>query len=141
MAANVTQLRRLDDIQRRASRIIGSNLPLDSLSHRRVISGLGLLHRMHKPESPELIRNMLPPRLRPERATRSNCMEHMLQPMAGRTVTGHWSLQQYDRSVLPAIVPVWNGLPADVIGTPATEDTKAFCKRAHRYILERNASR
>jgi len=97
-------------------------------------SGLGLVHRMHKPEQSEVLRSILPPRMCPTRSTRSSCGEHVLQPLAGRTPTGQWSLQQYDRSVLPAIVPVWNSLPPDIIGSPISEDTRAFCKRAHHYL-------
>jgi len=134
MTASETKLRRLDDIQSRASKIIGSSVRLDSLSHRRVVSGLGLIHRLHKPDQPEALRSLLPPRTPQTRATRSSSIAHTLQPLTGKTSTGHWSLQQFDRSALPAIVPVWNGLPPSVVGNPELESTKTFCKRAHRHL-------
>ena len=134
MSASVTQLRRLEDIQRRACKIIGSNHRLDSLEHRRLISGLGLLHRLHRPDQPQVLKSLLPPRACPSRTTRATGNTHALQPLAGRTSTGHWSLQQYDRSALPTVVPVWNSLPASIIGTPTLEDSKTFCRRVYHHL-------
>jgi hypothetical protein len=144
MSASETQLRRLDDIQLRAQKIIGPGAVLDTLSHRRLISGLGLVHRMHKPDQPAKLRTMLPPKMCPVRSTRSKMCpvrstrsssgDHALQPLAGRSTAGQWSIQQYDRSALPTIVPVWNSLPPNIIGYPEAEDAKTFCKRAHHHL-------
>ena len=135
MSASETHLRRLDDIQHRASRIIGPAAQLEPLSHQRLISGLGLLHRMHKPEQPQVLQSILPPKLSSARLTRSNCGEQALQPLAGRTRSGKWSLQQYDRSFLPAIIPVWNSLPQTVIGDPVTEKKPRHSARGHIITL------
>ena len=134
MSASETQLRRLDDIQHRAQRIIGPQVHLEPLAHRRLISALGLLYRMHKADQPEVLRSLLPPKVQVARSTRSTNASHALQPLAGRTGSGQWSLHQYDKSFLPAAIPVWNSLPSDVIGSPQTDDTKTFCMRAHRYL-------
>jgi len=134
MSASESQLRRLDDIQNRASKIIGMGVKLDTLAHRRIISALGFVHRMHKQSEPQLIRSLLPPKQVSSRSTRSNRGQHTLQPLRGRTVAGRWSLHQFDRSVLPTVVPIWNTLPPEVVGCPETEATKTFCQRVHQYI-------
>ena len=51
-----------------------------------------------------------------------------------RVVSGHWSLVQYGRSYMPAIIPVWNSLPDATVGHPTTSGIKAFCSRAHKYL-------
>jgi len=137
MSASETHLRSLDDIQKRASNIIGPSIHLDSLSHRRTVSGLGLLHRMHQREQPDALRALLPPKLCPARTTRSSHGTHRIKTLTGKTSGGQWSLQQYDRSALPAIIPVWNSLPSDIVGSPDSESTKAFVKRAHHHLIRR----
>ena len=137
MSASETHLRRLDHIQHRAENIIGPQRPgceLDSLAHRRLISGLGLLHRMQKEGEPELIRSQLPQYNKLHRSTRANAVAHSLKTPAGRTESGHWSLHQYDRSFLPATVPVWNSLPPQIVGNPSIDSTKTFCKCANRHL-------
>ena len=137
--SRLTQLRRLDEIQKRAVKIIGSGVGLDPLPHRRLVSSLCFLHRMHKPDQPELVQSLLPARMQSARNTRStSAAAHALRPLAGRTTTGLWSLQQYDRSYLPSAITAWNSRAPKVIGCPKTDSTKDFCRRAHHYLLSKH---
>ncbi len=134
MSACESDLRKLDEIQHRAEKIIRPSAPLESLHHRRMVSGLGLIHRLHQPEQSPVLKSMLPLHASQARFTRYNQSEHLLQPLVGKTRSGHWSLQQFDRSAIPTMIPMWNSLPPSVIGAPQSEDTKTFCKRVKRYL-------
>ena len=86
---------------------------------------------------PKLIRSLLPPKQVCEvsyRSTRSNLVQHTLRPLRGRTVAGCWSIHQFDRSVLPTVVPIWNSLSPEVVGFLEKEPTKTFCQCVHQYI-------
>ena len=139
MSASETQLRKLDDIQQRAQKIIKAppgTPSIDTLPHRRTVAGLGLVYKLHTKESPEQMRAMLPPLQRSARMTRSSqkMSTHALQGLTGRTQSGQWSLHQYDRSFLPATIPVWNSLPNEIVGQPHQDGTKKFCQKANRFL-------
>ena len=139
MSASTMHLKKLDDVQRRAVRIIKAppqELKIDPLSHRRTVAGLGLMYRLHTEGAPALLKTMLPPARVTSRSTRasSSLGSFALQGLTGRAESGHWSLAQHDRSFIPAMVPVWNSLPDAIVGHPTTTGTKAFCSRTHNFL-------
>ena len=77
MSAPPTHLGLLDNIQRKALKIIGvdqdtarTTLSIDSLSHRRHVAAATVLYKMHTPHCPRDLQDMLPPPKVRRRTTR-----------------------------------------------------------------------
>ena len=93
-------LKKLDDVQRRAVRIIKAtpqDLNIDPQQHRRTVAGLGLMYRLHTEEVPGLLKTMLPPSWILSRFTRESASfgNYAVQCLTGKTESGHWSLDSY----------------------------------------------
>merc|ERR1712208_54020 len=135
MSAPPTHLGLLDNIQRKALRIIGvdqdsATLSIDSLSHRRQVAATTVLYKMHTPHCPRDLQDMLPPRYTRRRNTR-RCTAtpvHALDLPGSNTRT-------LDRTFLHTAVRVWNSLPENVVAPVTDNGLQAFKRRVHRHLL------
>ena len=117
MSAPPTHLGLLDNIQRKALKIIGvdqdtasTTLSIDSLSHRRQVAAATILYKMHTPHCPRDLQDMLPPP-KVKRPTTRLCTampEHALSLPGSNTRT-------LDRTFLHTAVRVWSSLPEHVV--------------------------
>ena len=137
MSAPPTHLGLLDNIQRKALKIIGvdqdtasTTLSIDGLSHRRQVAAATVLYKMHNPYCPRDLQDMLPPPYVRRRTTRlcTAMPEHALSPPGSNTRT-------LDRTFLHTAVRVWNSLPEHVVDSITDNGLQAFKRRVHRHLL------
>ena len=137
MNASPTHLSQLDNIQKKALKIIGvdeatalSRLNISSLLHRRQVAAVTVLFKMQTSHCPEDLSALLPPPYIRRRATRSSVSmpDHALSLPVART-------RCLDRSFIHTAVPLWNSLPDTVVGNITTAGIQSFKCRAHKYLL------
>ena len=137
MSAPPTHLGLLDNIQRKALKIIGvdqdtarETLSIDSLCHRRQVAAATVLYKMHTPHCPKDLQEMLPPPKVRRRTTRlcTATPGHALEPPGSNTRT-------QDRTFLHTAVRVWNSLPVHVVNSITDNGLQAFKRRVHRHLL------
>jgi len=135
--ASPTILSQLDNIQRKALKIIGvdeisasTNMAIPSLHHRRLVAASTVLYKMQTNHSPTDLQAMLPPPYDRRRDTRCNTSipTHALTMPYAKTCT-------LDRSFIHTAVRVWNSLPDAVVGHIKDSGLQAFKCRVHRYLM------
>lgn len=111
------ELRQLDEIQHKALKLMGRSPAADNivaLEHRRVVSGLCVLHRIHNEEAPVAVRDLCPvkapPRTRPTRKS-SRVTANYFAPFSIRknNATDAWR-----SSFIPKFTAKWNELTKDI---------------------------
>jgi hypothetical protein len=131
-------LSKLDIIQRRACKIMGINqdvvadLNLQSLAHRRNISGLCQIHRMVSNVAPHGVCELLPCFRQPVRNSRCVMQSHHFQLNVPRSKTEH-----HMKSFVPCFSRCWNGLPNDCIynSDGGLKNLQSFKVAANRWFL------
>nr|CAH7721038.1 unnamed protein product [Callosobruchus chinensis] len=117
-AATPTTLAILDAVQRRAIRLIGDpdlTFHLQPLSHRRGVGDLSFFYRYSNGFCSSELTSIIPPLSKPSRCTRGTSSSHP------KAVVLHASrTERYDRTFVPRVSRVWNGLPGDVLIEPAS---------------------
>ena len=138
--ASPTILSQLDNIQKKALKIIGVNeatarsqLNITSLLHRRQVAAATVLYKMHTTNCPQDLAALLPTPYVQRRATRSSVSMpvHALSLPTARTLC-------LDRSFIHTAVPLWNSLPDDVVGNISEDGIQAFKCRVHRHLLSKS---
>jgi hypothetical protein len=115
-SAHQTELHKLDTIQRRACKLMGGNgdiipeLNVQSLSHRRKVSGLCQIHRMVSGTAPRNVRQMLPLFNEPNRYSRHVAQSHHFQFKISKSRTC-----SHQDSFIPQFTRCWNELSNDCI--------------------------
>ena len=140
MGAAPTTLKKLDTIQDKAARLIGTtSTNIQSLHHRRSVAAVCTIYKMHCRNSPKILRQHLPnPRPLPSRRTRAadTWEHHHLQvPLQA---THHPDLEIYRRSFTVAGSKSWNSLPTGIVGQPTASGLQRFKKAAHHHLLKGN---
>jgi hypothetical protein len=115
--AGSTALHRLDSVQRQAEKLIGLSLhlsqKLDSLSQRRGVSGVCLMHRLLHRTAPAAVLDLCPERARaPTRATRTTATKPIFFALPPANKPNFWT-----NSFVPYFSNVWNNL------TPALQES------------------
>ena len=137
VSASPTILSQLDNIQKKALRIIGidedtarSQLNMTSLHHRRQVAAATVLYKMHTRHCPQDLAALLPAPYVRRRATRSSVTlpDHALSLPAART-------HCLDRSFIHSTIPLWNSLPDSVVAVITDDGIQAFKCRVHRHLL------
>ena len=109
-------LQKMDAIQRKACRLIGTDqgvypaMNIQSLEHRRNVSGLCQLPRMVSGTSPVDVIDLLPPFVQPTKISHYVHQSHHLQLEIKRSRTTH-----YMNSFIPSMARLWNSLPNSCI--------------------------
>ena len=109
-------LQKMDAIQRKACRLIGTDqgvypaMNIQSLEHRRNVSGLCQLHRMVSGTAPVDVIDLLPPFVQPTKISRYVHQSHHLQLEIKRSRTTHFM-----NSFIPSMARLWNSLPNSCI--------------------------
>jgi hypothetical protein len=142
--AGSSALARLDSIQKQASKLFTDKgaADLSSLSHRRAVSGVCLMHRLLHSTAPAGVRDLCPSRsLRPTRSTRrSNTSKHFFTPPeVKRNTPKYWT-----NSFVPFFTDIWNTMSEEVqnisdlgLFKQAALDGKAdFGMKVHNFKLE-----
>ena len=137
IGASPTTLSLLDNIQKKAVKIIGvdekyahTKLNIASLHHRRQVAAVTALYKMHTNSCPQDLKSMLPPPYVRCRITRGSVSmpDHALAVPASRTRAG-------DRTFIQSATLVWNSLPGSVVGQISDQDTHLFKCRLNRHLL------
>ena len=137
MNASPTNLSQLDNIQKKALKVIGvdeatalTQLNITSLLHRRQVAAATVLYKMQTRHCPAELSALLPPPYSRRRATRFSVSlpEHALSLPAART-------RCLDRSFIHTAVPLWNSLPVSVVGNITEEGIQSFKCRVHGHLL------
>ena len=137
VSASPTILSQLDNIQKKALRIIGidedtarSQLNMTSLLHRRRVAAATEVYKMHTHHCPQDLAALLPAPYVRRRATRSSVTlpDHALSLPAART-------HCLDRSFINTTIPLWNSLPESVVAVITDDGIQAFKCRVHRHLL------
>ena len=137
MNATPTNLNLLDNIQRKALKVIGvdevfarSKLNIPSLHHRRLVAAATVLYKMHTSQCPADLRGLLPPPFVRRRTTRSSVSmpEHALSLPGSKTYC-------LDRSFIHTAVPLWNSLPDSIVGNITDAGFHHFASRVHGHLL------
>ena len=137
MNATPSNLYQLDNIQRKALRIIGvdeatartqHNIP--SLLHSRQVAAASALYKMHTSLCPADLKALLPPPYVRRRATRTSlCMpDHVLLVPAANTFC-------LDRRFIHTAASVWNCLIDAVVRNITDSGLQPFKSRVHEYLL------
>lgn len=136
-------LGRLDNLQRRCCRLMGfrhqSTVPalnIQSLEHRRIVSGLCLYYRMWSKIAPPDVCSLLPPLANSDRpnANRKNLVP--ARHVSTSTTNYH------QMSFIPHFTRIWNLLPQNCLSPPAGSDAESdtglqtFKKSVNRIDLE-----
>nr|CAH7738542.1 unnamed protein product [Callosobruchus chinensis] len=99
----------LDAVQRRAIPLVGDpalTCHLQPLSHRRAVGDLSLFYRYSNGFCSSELTSIIPSLSKPARCTRGTFSSHP------RVVVLHTSRnERYDRTFVPGVSRVWNGLP------------------------------
>ena len=134
--ASPTILSQLDNIQRKALKIIGADeataqqrYNISSLQHRRSVAAVCVLYKMHTQQCPADLNSMLPEPAPRRRTTRSSesMPAHCLSVPRSNT-------RSLDRSFLHKAIEVWNQLPECIVGEPSRAGLQCFKAQAHRYL-------
>ena len=131
-------LSKLDTIQRKACRVMGINqdvaasLNMQSLTHRRQISGLCQIHRMITNVAPSKVCELLPAFSESVRNSRHVVQSHHLQLNVRRSKTEH-----HMKSFVPSISRCWNSLPNECIyGSDGNlKNLQSFKVAANHWLL------
>nr|CAH7721037.1 unnamed protein product [Callosobruchus chinensis] len=85
------------------------------LSHRRGVGDLSFFYRYSNGFCSSELTSIIPPLSKPSRCTRGTSSSHP------KAVVLHASrTERYDRTFVPRVSRVWNGLPGDVLIEPAS---------------------
>jgi len=109
-------LQKMDAIQRKACRLMGIDqdvcpaMNIQSLEHRRNVSGLCQLHRMVSGTAPIDVIDLLPPFIQPSKVSRYVLQSHHFQLDIKRSRTAH-----HMNSFIPSMARSWNSLPNSCI--------------------------
>ena len=138
-------MKKLDNIQKRALKIIGVNestaakdLNIQPLQHRRNVAAATLMYKMHTSSCPAKLKELRPPKHQRRRTTRLNSVlqQHAVERKRTRTLS-------FDRTFSISGASLWNSLPDSVVGvldTAAVHDDdkniKDFKSRVNKYLLE-----
>jgi len=136
--ANVykAQVRSLDNIQKKALKVIGvdedtacKQLNIPSLHHRRRVAAATVVYKMQTSKCPADLQALLPPPLIKSRSTRYtlDLPDHALSLPKSRT-------QCLDRSFIHTAIPLWNSLPASIVGNITDEGLQLFKCRVHKHL-------
>ena len=138
-SASSTTLSQLDNIQRKALKIIGVNeatartqLSIPSLTHRREVAAVTVFYKVYTRHCPIDLYMLRPPPLKRKRVTRSSTSmpDHALTVPDART-------NSLDRSFVHSTVRIWNSLPDAVVGDLSVTGLNSFKGRAHEFLLNR----
>lgn len=135
MNASQTTLGQLDNIQKKALKIIGEDedtalrkYAISQLSQRRTVAATTVLFKMHTENCPEDLKALLPPPDLLCRTTRRARPSHALKlPKSNTKCLG--------RSFLHSAVTTWNCLPCTVVGEITSKNVQAFKKRLNKHLL------
>ena len=136
MNAAPSHLQQLDNIQKKALKVIGvdedtacKQLNIPSLHHRRRVAAATVLYKMHTSKCPADLQALLPPPLEKCRTTRYtlDLPGHALSLPKSRT-------QCLDRSFIHTAIPLWNSLPASVVGNITDDGLQLFKCRVHKHL-------
>ena len=137
MNASPTNLCQLDNIQKKALKVIGvdevtalSQLSITSLHHRRQVAAATVLYKMQTNHCPADLSALLPPPYIRRRTTRASAYMpvHALSLPVART-------RCLDRSFIHTAVSLWNSLPVTVVGNITDEGIQSFKSLVHQYLL------
>ena len=139
MGASTTALSRLDNIQRRALKLINPESWLPSLNIRRAVSGLCYIYKLLSlPDGSPLV-SLLPSRAVPRdsghntRRKSSQLDKHCYQLASDVPFTARNSIL---RSFPTAILPMWNSLPATLLqDPPCLKCLQGFKVKVYRHLL------
>eukprot|EP00117_Sycon_ciliatum_P006569 scpid70576/ scgid6250/ Probable RNA-directed DNA polymerase from transposon X-element; Reverse transcriptase len=141
MGAASSHLARLDRVQKRAMAIIGPGALLQSLCHRRIVSGLVYLYKLQCIPGPPQLTAMIPPPANHVEARRTRS-----QPPPGQQ--HHVQLQQVldrrapayaSRSFPFSVVSVWNSLPSEIVRAPLSlKRLHTFKEDVHKYLTHQH---
>ena len=141
MGAASSHLARLDRVQKRAMAIIGPGALLQSLCHRRIVSGLVYLHKLQCIPGPPQLTAMIPPPANHVEARRTRS-----QPPIGQQ--HHVQLQQVldrrapayvSRSFPSSVISVWNSLPSEIVRAPLSlKRLHTFKEDVHKYLMHQH---
>ena len=110
--AGSTALHRLDSVQRQAEKLIGPSADLTSLSQRRGVSGVCLMHRLLHRTAPVAVLDLCPERAQaPARVTRRAAAKPLFFAPPPANKPNYWT-----NSFVPYFSNVWNNL------TPALQE-------------------
>ena len=141
-SASVTALKKLDVIQRKACKILGTKgdvclkFNLDSLQHRRKVSGLCQIYRMVSGVAPNKVCELLPPYDIKMRDSRQTEQRHHFQISVKTSRTG-----SHMHSFIPYYVDKWNKLPVDCIYGQRGDlaDLQTFKIKVNHYLRSNSA--
>ena len=137
IGASPTTLSLLDNIQRKALKIIGvdekfaqSKLNIASLHHRRQVAAVTALYKMHTDSCPQDLKSMLPPPYARRRSTRGSMSmpDHALDRPKFRTKAG-------DRTFIKRAIDLWNSLPSSIVGQISEQGIHLFKCRLNEHLL------
>ena len=137
-----TTLNKLDCIQHKACKLMGKNqgtfpeLNLQSLQHRRNISGLCKIYRMVSGIAPHSVCQLLPTYVLPTRNSRYVAKTHHLQLTISRSKTEH-----HMNSFVPSFSRFWNLLSNECIYDQRGNLNRLqdFKVSANRFMLSRTS--
>ena len=137
IGASPTTLSLLDNIQRKAVKIIGvdekyaqSKLNITSLHHRRQVAAVTALYKMHTDSCPQDLKSILPaPYIRRRTTRRGMSMpDHALTVPTFRTKSG-------DRTFIKRATDLWNSLPDSIVGQISDQGIHLFKCRLNKHLL------
>jgi hypothetical protein len=132
VGAPAAHLDLLDRIQRRGATILGLytddliRFGIQSLHHRRRVSGLTVFFKMANKLAPKELTDLLPDRRRTVRSTRSTKRrpDALEVPFSNR--------EFYKQSFIPYFTELWNTLPTTVV---SSSSVCTFKSRVNRHLL------
>ena len=138
MAVAPTTLKKLDTIQDKAARLIGTtSTNIQSLHHQCSVAAVCTIYKMHN--SPKILKQHLPnPRPLPSQRTRATDTwehHHLQVPLQA---THHPYLEIYRCSFAVTGSKSWNSLRNSIVGQPTARGLQRFKKAAHHHLLKDN---
>ena len=112
--AAATNLQFLDRVQHRATRMLGQDIPLDSLSHRRKVGCLSYLYKLKCCDVKSRVQDILPPmgvRRDTGYGTRFQARRGSPHPFQLQSTLSRRSLNLAKRSFPNVAIDDWNSLP------------------------------
>lgn len=139
MGAAPVHLSRLDSVQRRALKVVGSQVVTESLEFRRTISALCYLFKLQCLSGPPQLLRMVPPRahFHPSECPRTRlqlavCDRHAVQL---RNVLPACTPNSVLRSFPHNVIDLWNELPPAIMPNPLVmKNLQSFKSATARYL-------
>ena len=143
MGAANHHLNRLDRVQRKALHIIGEGIIVQSLRHRRAVSALTYLYKLHCLTGPRQLVSILPP---PDPLSDQPRTRHQHSQASGHSLQLSNALPRsapdYLRRSFPfCVLHDWNSLPDCVLakGTqPHLKQVDNFKMSVHKFLMAKN---